>query len=341
MYHNICQLLLNMLCHLFVGMQQLLQTTKRSYIKHLQPECHVHHLEDTTRTMLFREFQGGKYVDHKHTVQYLRTCDTHIVMKTPHVRLHVICPRSKQPPRLLLTRVMRRIETLLKMYRCEKNLEFWLLPTSTRRTMPETVATKITPYHINGGFTYPQDNTVFIYRREEFPKVMLHETIHHLELDTSAHWPWDKLKALYSAFGISKEGCSHVCTTDLNPNEAVVEAWATIYHLAFLNIEYGIPWKNVATIEIAWALRQAKALLLKQAKMGGTWKEDTHAYSYVVLKSMLLWNMHAFITTPPSQLPRVFMDLVLSESRSYIQALQSQPSHTTLNTLRMTAFGDL
>ena len=37
----------------------------------------------------------------------------------------------------------------------------------------------MTSENINSGFTYVNRNDIYIFRKEEFPKVILHELIHH------------------------------------------------------------------------------------------------------------------------------------------------------------------
>ena len=91
---------------------------------------------------------------------------------------------------------------------------------------------------INGGYTNINDNKIFIVRKEESNKVILHEIIHHNKLIHSNKWKKTNIKKLKKHFNIDDK-------CDLEPNEAIIEFWATIIHLFFISIQYNLNMKKL------------------------------------------------------------------------------------------------
>ena len=210
---------------------------------------------------------------------------------------------------------------------------------------------EIAPEHINGGFTYThtRNKTIFVFRREEFPKVFVHETLHHTPLDSHSQWSSANLQKIYKYFHIDMSNCNRAMqchTTDVRPNEAWVETWAEIYHLLFIQYEYNLPWSFLWKAEREWACVQAKrVLLLQKAQPHGTWRERTHAFSYMVLRAALLWHaphllqqLQTGITWNASQLTQRM--IASYENPTFKECLRRTriPSHSSF---RMTVFGDL
>jgi hypothetical protein len=226
-------------------------------------------------------------------------------------------------------------------------LEYWLMPTRALKKMPHK-GDVITPNNMNSGYTYPSNKKVFIYRCEEAPKVLLHETLHHSCYHKDA-WPTQAVMELYKQFYIDRKGCSSECNTSLLPNEAVVEFWAEMYHLSFLSLEYNIPFGQLLEKERAFAVYQARKILEHQKTMEGQlWRESSHAFSYIVLRSLLLFAAEEVqkIPAPYDQhaLRRLCTLMIDTfHSKKYQDALATKrrmfkPFRD--ETLRMTYFGD-
>lgn len=297
--------------------------------------------------MLFREIQDSGYssfVD----ADYLETCEVHDTYKTTHCTIHVVSPIQEMPPRLLILRVARRVECLIRMHGMRHHFTFWLLPTLQLRKFPRHADVEIAPEHINGGFTYSHSHsqTIFVFRREEFPKVFLHELLHHAPLDSHNRWSTASLQKIYNRFRVDTSGCNHAMqcrSTDLRPNEAWIEAWAEIYHLLFLQYEYGLSWSFLWKAECKWACVQAKRVLVHQkAQHDGKWREQTHAFSYMVLRAALLWSaprlLHQRNQANRSDLAQLMISCY--ENPSFQESLRQ--THIPRDAcFRMTVFGDL
>lgn len=70
------------------------------------------------------------------------------------------------------------------------------------------------PYYINGGFTFINGNTIYVFRKDEWHKTLLHEIIHHVYHYRYKDITWEKDKTI-------------------SVNEAVVEFLATILETRF------------------------------------------------------------------------------------------------------------
>lgn len=169
-------------------------------------------------------------------------------------------------------------------------IRIFIVPCPDVRTVPPP-GEPVEPRHINGGFTYTTGDDIYLFRREELGKVMVHELLHHSIYHVDP-WPPAVLRRMYVAFGIDSDGCDPAmdrCPTMLRPNEAVVEAYALLYHLALVSggdpRMFAAMWKQ----ELAHAFDLAAWVRDHQATLaGGKWKEGTHAFSYLCLRAALL-----------------------------------------------------
>lgn len=319
-----------------------IQSKIRRFYPKTTPTMNIKPLDEKTKKYIVGEVQSGKFgipIEN-----YLASCQNVATFTFPsHVTLHIVAPESEKPPCALIARTLRRIVCVMRMFQSSKHLTFWVLPTLMMREFPSN-GEIVRPYHINGGFTYPSLNTVFIYRFEEFPKVLLHETIHHMPMDVHGQWPYESIMKMYHELHISKQGCNtNQCTTDIMPNEAIVETWAELLHIGFLNYEY--PSMNFNTLlktEQTWAAQQTRRLWTYQQMYLPEWKEDTRAYSYIVLRAALLWNWQAFIKIPFPYSPTKMTDFILASVKNpaFLEAVRKSRVSIT-NTFRMTAFGNL
>lgn len=237
-------------------------------------------------------------------------------------------------------KLCKRVSCIQSMYPTNPSkLIVWIFLNDEKRVMPEQ-GEVVKQKHINGGYTYLNGNEIFVLRREEYPKVVLHETLHH----TSHHmhqWDSSDLKRLYNAFHISYDQCAHSmhsCNTDLAPNEAIIECWAEMFHIAFLSIEYNLPFKKLYETELSFAFAQACKVLQYQRRHHPVWKETTHAYSYMVLRTMLLYTFASWYRNRQTSGSLTTL-MIATFNNPHVQE-KLRGSSPTSKTLRMTLFGD-
>ena len=209
----------------------------------------------------------------------------------------------------LVKKVVRRILTLRSIYRIKDPLTIWLIPLSLKRCFPQK-GEKISAKHINGGYTYLHGSTIYVYRYEEFPKVMLHEVLHHTKLQTV--WSSKQQLRLYQILGIDQTNCQIQCQTSLQPSEAIIEAWAMYYQCMFLAYEKKQSFQNLYQQELDWSLYQTRRLLkYHKTYFKKGWKEDTHAYSYIFLKTCLWYHWDSFSKLKPPYKDRILTDFII------------------------------
>jgi hypothetical protein len=293
------------------------------------------------RRMLLREFKGSKYNlgEVNDCIKHATSCTT---VSTSHVTLNYVHQSDKgadalDVPVTLLKHAVQRVQCMRSICNADKPLTFWLVPCLALKEFPAP-GKHVGVEHVNSAYTYANGDTVFIFRREEFPKVMLHEAIHHVcTIDTAMDWTQDQLGRLFEMFRVDQ-------TTVLRPNEAIVEAMAELFHTAFIAQEYGFDAQMLHMREVKWSLQQAKRVLARQGS--GLWREDTHAFSYYVLRSILVFNPDEFLTLCNIGDVRIRIEKLLNfmstvyTSKDYIKAMRAVrlPKHTAF---RMTLFGDM
>ena len=102
-------------------------------------------------------------------------------------------------------------------------------------------------------------------------------------------------KELYPFFSIDQTNCKTYCKTQLRVNEAVIEAWALMTHLQFVSAELKRPYEDLLKDELQWSLYLCKKIKHYQEKVYPTWKENTHSYSYIRLKTCILFFRDVFL----------------------------------------------
>lgn len=313
--------------------------------------------------------EAAKYLDKCKYVTTVQHVGPNRDCTKPLVTCHVLSRTTNYvdvPPRLLLEKVVRRIVATIALFDIRKRFVFWLVPCPSNRSFPSRG--QVMPKHINGGFTYVHSDMVsgdaevvngvtevpevniYIYRLEEFPKVMLHETLHHSRIDTHQQWAISEIDALKKHYNI------HHSTIFL-PNEAIVEAWAVIMHTAFLAIEFHMPFDTLWQKELEWMRLQASRLIAYQYRGSSQhhphrmWRETTNSYCYIVLKALLLERASEFVAFAvatnqnSSDIKAFVMKALLSSSPSSspkdIFPWRTETAAATPKTMRMTVFGSL
>ncbi len=133
---------------------------------------------------------------------------------------------------------------------------------------------------VNGGWTMQNSTTIFVYRKEEWDRVFIHEMIHALG------WDWDMPAKPLACWGF---------TADSQLTPALFEAWTELYAewlwCVWHFTDYAA-WKR----QCAWQERQALEILARAQRRGGPWRENTSVWAYYVLKAALAPHLsHLFI----------------------------------------------
>jgi predicted acylesterase/phospholipase RssA len=230
------------------------------------------------------EHFDSKYVFSK-IITYIKNCKKYIIISYNNIRFHIFYIKDNDIIIQHLIKSIMRAYTLTKINNYSHiTFNIYILMSHYKRFIPKKGI--INTEHINGGFTSLTNDLnrqIFISRKEEYSKVILHEIIHHFKDINNENWDSGNILKLKKHFKISS-------TTNLNPNEAFVELWATIYHILFISYEYKINYKLLLKKEINNSLSQSYKLLL--FNKNAYWQEKTNSYCYIIFKTILLYNFN-------------------------------------------------
>lgn len=265
----------------------------------------------STKTRVTHELVSSRYISLERTrlETILQHTSEYNTWSSPHFHIHIwnipgIGPGmgTSMDWDMIIKRVLIRLELLYTYYghTVDSKIIFTCIPFDEKRILPSSLHTCVKPEHINGGYTYVGKNEVYIFRKEECPKVILHEYLHQVQGNYDIQWSSNLLEQMYRTWNISMDGCDYgmdACSTLLRPNEAIIELWAWIYQSVFVSMEYGIPIHEIWNAELEFTWHQVGILIAHQeacSPHSNKWTEDTHAFSYYVLKGFFAWQSYIF-----------------------------------------------
>ena len=340
-----------------------------NYSQQLIANALIDQIQSEFRSTQFTLSETNAYIQ-----QFNATTTMHTIYQLGPIIINILTNKQLDiPSRLLMERIIKRLYVIYKIFKINKNFNFWLIPTDSNRWFPKHGI--VMPKHINGGFTYVTNNSInnstnngihenaniFIYRREEFPKVMIHELMHHSYIDNSHNS--NKTNTNTNKDSHQEElfinRLKHVCNISTNtkflPNEGIIEAWALLLQSLFISLEYNIPFNTIIQIENKWSNKQAARILYyknkenkennhqatnqhsnQHNKKDNQWEETTNSYCYVVIKTLLLKDINSFINNSLNGTINKYIEKTIN---SYLHTIKPKPyihKH-----FRMTIFGDL
>ena len=196
---------------------------------------------------------------------------------------------------------------------CSKSLTIYLYLTSHKKGLPKSNMETLDEIHINSAFTTacPVNSEIVVFRKEEWFKVLIHESFHSFGLDFSEANTDRCKKEILEIFPVK---------SDVNLFESYTECWAEILNIAFISFlldnEHTFDvFVNCFTIlienEINYSFYQLTKILkfmgLKYNDLYGDsdhhkinrdtlYKENTNILSYYVIKTILLNNFQGFLS---------------------------------------------
>jgi hypothetical protein len=179
---------------------------------------------------------------------------------------------------------------------CSREITIYLYLTDEKKTLPEIDGEPISSINANTAFTFAcsrEPNNIYIYRKEEWFKVFIHESFHALGLDFAKMPDHIANEEVFKIFNI---------TCDLRFYEAYTETWAEIIHVLFICMEnQGKIIEFLLNDERMFSLFQNANILnhqkmkYRQLQMKNNYKEETHVFSYYILKSIMMFFHDDFI----------------------------------------------
>ena len=192
---------------------------------------------------------------------YINNYKNKIIIKTENINIEILLLKIKI--------IIYMIEYLGN----NKNLNIILILSKLKKHAPNRNEI-INVEHINSGYSY--DNTIVIWRYEEFEKVFFHEIIHVLRLDKR------------------EDNTDEIINTEFhNYFEAITDFYAIIYHIIYLSLITNINPKLFLEIELGFIKNQAmnitSILDLNDFSFNEKMivKQKSSAFSYYIIKYLL------------------------------------------------------
>lgn len=196
--------------------------------------------------------------------------------------------------------------------KCSKKIDIYIFLCDVKKRMPKETIEVIGKPHVNSAYTYccPSTNQIIVYRKEEWFKVFVHETMHSFGLDFCSSQNMSKVKDIMKpVFNINSE---------MNIYEAYCETWAVIINNAFLifnrmpHIKYGEfskQFRHHMSTEIVFSLLQMNKILdhmgveyndlyTKTSTSNikrHLYKEESEVFSYFIVKTIIMYHYNLFI----------------------------------------------
>jgi len=331
---------------LFKSLKKYVQRhkTSSSTIHHVISQMSASHLKSKHRKYLQSKLHG-RYMDErisKETKDYNRVCELSFSYQNRVVNF-VYLYKSKTTTRMLVPKKAKHLlwllitllDTFTTIKPLERELDIILVDCKFKKKYDiqtlrgDTDVHPLGPWEINSGFTVKYlerpYSYILIYRREEMAKVLIHELIHFMDLDSSNMGRDGLLKEF---FGYDETDRS------LEINEAYTDTLACYINTYIYHLLTGQSFAELIATEKAHIMNQAVKILnlygsfAADASSGYIWKprspalkERSHAISYYVLKALLFCNLKSFLTMVKSQ------KYVLHDPTPFVEMIEHELFH--------------
>jgi hypothetical protein len=276
---------------------------------------------------------SNSYLNFAFAYTYADTCkhSYHITCVGTEINLYVLMDAKITPKiKKQFFKNLYRVCLITAIYGISKPFNFYIIMNPLKRCMPSKKDDDIDVVNVNGGYTYINRDNIYIIRKEDYGKVMLHELLHHNT--TMHHQDWDasNIRRLKEHFKIHEEML-------LLPNEAIIETFACILNTIFYSIETTngvvMPSNGVDTASNSLSenlkrdqehsLCLAKRIIDKQdGRDGGVWNEKTHSFCYIVFKTILYVYVNQFLKIYRYQNDTAITDFLLQYSPKIYRRLR-------------------
>lgn len=239
-----------------------------------------HLLDVATKNHLLQEFKDISFI-HKNLENLLKSKFYYSLTHKNLLLKFISVPKFKLND---ATKLMKRLIFVAKKEDIFHPVHIWIVPCNSKRYFPKCNEL-FDKKHINGGYTYytRENHDTYIYRLEDLQKVAIHELLHNSKLDKTH----TDATELLEPFKISRHS-----PYPLLINEASIEAWAMFYHLKCVAYENKLKFKDLFKKELEFSLGLSHKLLSYHK---GLWEEHTNTYSYIRLKTCIMFYWDKFI----------------------------------------------
>jgi hypothetical protein len=291
-------------------------------------------------TSLFDNFKSellssnGKYLNYEFAHAYLQKCNNCYHIKYKYLNMYVMmrCKLTKHMKTQLFKNVYR-VYLTSKLYDISKNgnyiFNYYIIMNPQKRYMPAKKEELIDVVNVNGGYTYTDNNNIYIIRKEDYNKVILHELLHHNIYIHNMDWDKLNITRLKEHFNIHNNML-------LIPNEAIVETYACVLNTIFHSIETKTSLKENLKKDQEHSINLAKKILDKQD--GKKWIEKTHSYCYIVFKTILYVYFNNFLKIYKYHNDKEMTDFLIKYSQPIFKKINKINKIKYSNKLKQTIY---
>lgn len=199
---------------------------------------------------------------------------------------------------------------------CSQSLVIYLSMIEDEKKIPVTDMQYIDREHVNTAFTYAckKDNEIHIFRKEEWFKVLIHESFHSFGLDFA------KLKYVNTNHEILK---IFNVVADVRIFESYCEVWAEVINTIFV-VFFSTKWNENPDKWLQSCVNKLQVLLFNEQKFSlfqcakilsyfqlqytdilhkkgsskspnTNYRDKTHVLSYYIIKTLLMYHLNEFL----------------------------------------------
>lgn len=188
------------------------------------------------------------------------------------------------------------------------NITFFLTPFVKKLNINKTESEAkeiLGAKNVNSGFNYTCLNSglIFIYRKEDFFKVFVHESVHGYGIDRALHFNFAK-NEYYNKF-LNLFAFANKPITNVGINESITEFWTSLLYLCVNSYQdsrnlssFIYNFERLYKFELVHALYQISKILHYNNltynnfinNSNSNYRENSHIFSYFIVKTMMLLN---------------------------------------------------
>jgi len=258
---------------------------------------------------------------------YLDTVNKRKIITYKNINIIIIYKNDNDFDLKHIKMVLKRLYNITQYM--EKTFNVILLLSPLSKKIKNNILSYI---NVNSGFTYLNKNDIYIVRKEEYPKVLLHELLHHNKYIHSSFKEYN-INRLKKHFNI-------IANNTFDPNETIVEFWATIIHLKHISKDYNLDFYKLYLDELKYSLYKCYQLYNLPNNLLHT--SNTNIYCYVIFKTILLYNLVEFqkIYTYPYN-DDVITDFLISHSKLPLTITKNPSKNRQDDSLCFMSYSDL
>lgn len=301
---------------------------KRLFYKQV-PQLSIIPGNDRRLNVVNESLEEASALDFSFVLLYLKKCKYNYHMQYQYLKFFILSakPLSAADKNKIQNTAIRLL-TVMQLYNMQRPMNIYIIMNPIKRHLPSRGL--IDTEHINGGFTYISKNNVFVIRKEEYEKVLIHELLHHNKYIHNDYYAPSNIQRLKRVFNIDDR-------YNLYPNEAIIEVFSCILNTVFYAIDYNKTLRDFKKLLNADCLHSLtitnKIIDIQKNKK---WYEKTNAYAYCVFKTILYHNFDMFIKKYEYNNDDMITDFLCKNARNVIR-LARKCSYTD-KSLKLTLF---